>query len=205
MRSRYPHVVAAGVALLLGTACGGQSVQSIGPDALRNGSTLFAARGRPADRLPGCSAAYHRPPGKFTILAALGDFSGGSFAASGLSLWGVFEATKGLNQLPIFAPKLGGRYTIYYGTYTLDSGLVGCFYLAKFDVKGVSFNGAAVGWPNLTSYGKGNPEQEGLLEISVRHISAKSGSGTFTRKSPSGKSLGGGTVRIKGSKIVDSF
>ena len=108
---------------------------------------------------------------------------------------------KGHSHLPIAAPNLGGQYTIYFGTYKL-SAFVGCFYLARASYKGVSFNGAAAGWPNLSSYGMVSPNEEGPLTIDLKGISAKGGTGTITLKDPTGKIVDTGTVVIKGSKII---
>jgi hypothetical protein len=203
MKNGYATGVAAAIALSLATACSGtQSSQSFGPDTFSAGLSLFGNGVNPADTLPTCTAKSYSAPGTFRVLAALGEFSGSSFSSSGLSLWGTFTATRGRNRVPTIAPDLGGRYTIYYGTYKLGNGFVGCFYLAKVNHKGVSFNGAAAAWPKLRDYGKAIADEEGPLEISLRGISANAGSGTLTLKDPSGKTIGNGTVSIKGSKII---
>jgi hypothetical protein len=144
----------------------------------------------------------YRGPGKFTVLTAVGLFKGGSFSGSGLSLWANVVVPKGHFQIPTTAPKLGVRYTIYYGSYKLNSGLVGCFYLAKINYYGVSFNGAAAAWPNLHYFGAETLSAEGPLAIAIKGISSKGGSGTLALNDPTGKTVYTGTLKIIGSKVI---
>jgi hypothetical protein len=136
------------------------------------------------------------------VLAALGSFDSGNFTGSGLSLWANVKVPKGVNQLPYKAPNLGVPYTIYYGTYKLSRGIVGCFFLARINYQGISFDGATVAWPDVYSYGIAKPSAEGPLLITVKGVSAKGGSGTLTLRSPAGKTMETGTVTIKGSKYI---
>jgi len=191
------------VAFSIAGCTSSRSTQSFVPGASSFGdySWSFGKGNRRTTPFPTCSAKSYNAPGKFTVLTALGAFSGSSFTGSGLSLWGTFTVPKGYNQLPKDAPNLGSRYTLYYGTYKLGA-FEGCFYLAKVSDKGVSFNGAVAAWPNLRSYGSASPDAEGPLAISLKGISGKGGSGTLTLKDPAGKTISTGSVSIKGSKVI---
>jgi hypothetical protein len=190
-------------ASLLAACSGSRSTQSLVPGTSSFGNFSWSGGGiHPAPAFPPCSAKSYQAPGKFTVLAALGAFSGNSFSGSGLSLWGTFTVPKGRSQLPNRAPNLHTQYTIYYGTYKVGGGFVGCFYLAKINYKGVSFNGAAAAWPNLHNYGNATSDAEGPLAISIKNISGKGGSGTLTLKDPSGKTVSTGSVTIKGSVVI---
>jgi hypothetical protein len=135
-------------------------------------------------------------------MAALGSFDNSGFSGSGLSLWANVKVPKGINQLPYRAPDLGVPYTIYYGAYKLSKGAVGCFFLARINYDGISFNGTAVAWPNVYSYGRAKPSSEGPLVIALKNISAKAGSGTLALKDVAGKTVETGTVTIKGSRYI---
>jgi hypothetical protein len=163
---------------------------------------MFHKASRLAQSLPACTSKVYKAPGKFTVFGALGSFNSRSFAASGASIWANVIVPKGIHDLPVNAPKLGVRYTIYFGKYRLSSGLVGCFYLAKASLYGVSFNGAAVGWPNVHSYGMATFSAEGPLEISLKAISQSGGSGTLTLHDTSGKTVDTGSITIEGSKLI---
>lgn len=154
--------------------------------------------------LPACSSKTYYAPGRFTLLTALGTFTGNSFSGSGMSLWATVYFAKGRNRLPIIQlPNIKTPYTAYYGTFKLNNGTLGCFYLAKVHYKGVSFDGASAAVPNVRNYGTGSPVAEGPLVISVGGIGAKSGSGTVTLKAASGgKVVASGTVKINGSRTV---
>jgi hypothetical protein len=186
------------------TACDHQTVQSYTPSTFSSGkqSSLFRRHATPDVTLPPCSTKAYFAPGTFTVLTALGSFDGGNFTGSGLSLWANLKAPKGVNQLPYKAPNLGVPYTIYYGTYKLSGGMIGCFFLAKINYQGISFDGAVAAWPNVYSYGIAKPSAEGPLAITVKGISPKAGSGTLTLKDPSGETIETGTVSIKGSKHI---
>lgn len=188
----------------LTTACDHQTVQSYTPGTFPAGkhSSSFRRAIVPGVSLPPCSAKAYFAPGTFTVLAALGTFSSSNFAGSGLSLWANLKVPKGVNQLPYKAPDLGVPYTIYYGTYKLSRGSVGCFFLARVNYEGVSFNGAAFAWPNVYSYGLAKPKAEGPLVVAVKGISSKGGSGSLILKDPSGKTTETGSVTIKGSKYI---
>ena len=206
MKISYVGALAAATSLFLVTGCGGSGhpAQTFVPGTSSFGNfawTLHNGIG-PATPFPPCLAKSYKPPGKFTMIVALGEFSGSSFAGAGLSLWQAFTLPKGFNHLPSTAPNLGSTYTIYYGTFKLNSGFQGCFYLAKATYKGVSFDGIAAGWPNVKGYGSLQPSAQGPLAISLKGISAKGGSGTLTLKSPAGKTIATGTVSIKGSKVI---
>jgi hypothetical protein len=205
MKSRcttVPPIVTA--VILLVSACNtNKSTQSYVPSTSpRTNYSVFRNTTSPAGTLPTCLTKVYRGPGKFTVLAAAGTFSGGTFSASGLSLWANIIVSNGIHQIPTYAPKLGVQYTIYYGTYKLDSGLVGCLYLAKIKYYGMSFNGAAAAWPNLHYYGTTVLNEEGPLTIAVKGISAKSGSGNLKLNDPTGKTIYTGTVKITGSKVI---
>jgi hypothetical protein len=205
MKSGYAATLSIAVAVVLITACNnGQSTQSYAPNTLTARSASILRRGAsPGELLPQCSAKPHFAPGTFTVLAALGSFNSGTFSGSGLSLWANIKVPKGTNQTPYKAPNLGVPYTIYYGTYKLSRGMTGCFLLAKINYEGISFDGTAVAWPNVYSYGKAKPTAEGPLVIAVKGISAKAGSGTLSLKDPLGKTIETGTVSIKGSKFIE--
>jgi hypothetical protein len=206
MKNGYAVLLSAAVAALLFAGCGGGARQSQsfvpGTSSFGNFSWTFHNGVRSATPFPPCSAKASRVPGKYTVLAALGEFSGNSFAGSGLSLWGTLTLPRGRSELPSMAPNFGTRYTLYYGTYKLNSGAQGCFYLAKIVYSGVSFDGLAGGWPKVSKYGNATPDAEGPLAISLKSISGKGGSGTLTLKTPAGKTVASGTVAIKGSKII---
>lgn len=204
MKNGYAGALAVATAASLLAGCNGsRSTQSLVPGTSSFEDLSWSRGGvRPAAAFPPCSAKSYQAPGKFTVLAALGAFSGSSFSGSGLSLWGTFTVPKGYNKLPTSAPNLHTQYTIYYGTYKLSSGFVGCFYLAKINYKGVSFDGAVAAWPNLHSYGTATSDEEGPLAISVKGISGKAGSGTLTLEDPAGKTVATGSVSIKGSQVI---
>lgn len=159
----------------------------------------------PTTRLPQCKAHAYNAPGTFIVLTSLGNFSGSSFSDSGLSLWSSVSLKKGRQEIPIIRlPKLPNHYTIYYGTYKLSNGLVGCFYLAKAKYQGVSFHGVAMGAPLVFDFGTHTKfVAEGPLSIAVTGITGKSGSGMLSLKDAStGKTIHTGTVRIKNSIFV---
>lgn len=157
-----------------------------------------------ANQLPVCKTHAYNAPGKFIVLTALGTFSGSSFSDSGLSLWANISLAKGRKQIPIIRlPKIRNQYTVYYGTYKLSDGLIGCFYLAKVKYQGLSFDGVAVGAPRVYDFGKATPAAEGPVAIAIKGISAKSGSGTLSLKNPStGQIVNTGTVHIVNSIFV---
>jgi hypothetical protein len=157
-----------------------------------------------ANRLPACETHGYNAPGQFIVLAALGTFSGSSFSDSGLSLWTSISLAKGHKEIQIIhLPIIRNQYTIYYGTYKLSNGLVGCFYLAKVKYQGVSFDGVAAAAPRVYDFGKATPAAEGPVAIAIKGISAKSGSGTLSLKDAStGKIIDTGTVRIEHSLFV---
>jgi len=205
MKNGFAAAIAAATAALLVTGCGeNHPAQSFvpGTSSFGNFSWTFHKSIGPATALPPCSAKTYKPPGKFTVLAALGEFSGSSFSGAGLSLWGTFTATKGFNNPPNMAPNFGTKYTIYYGTFKLNSGVQGCIYVAKVTYMGVSFDGAVGAWQNVRGYGTATPSAEGPLAISLKSLSPKGGSGTLTLKDPGGKTIATGTVSIKGSKVI---
>lgn len=206
MKSSFGVVSAAAMAAFLVAGCGGGGRQSQsyvpGTSSFGNFSWTFHNNLRPATPLPPCSAKAYKPPGKFTVIAALGEFSGSSFADAGLSLWGTFTLPKGRSELPSMAPNLGTKYTLYYGTYKLNGGAQGCFYLAKVVYSGVSFDGLAAGWPKVSKYGYATPDAQGPLAISLKGVGGKGASGTMTLKSPAGKTVATGTVAIEGSKVI---
>ncbi|HLY02187.1 MAG TPA: hypothetical protein VKR56_06775 [Candidatus Cybelea sp.] len=185
----------------LGAGCSGGATHSVVPPA--SSAQTFAIRGGTVS-LPACNTQRYGAPGKFTVFTALGTFTGASFAGSGLSLWATVSIGKGRKNIPIIhLPNVKAPYTVYYGTYKLNDGLVGCFYLAKIRETGISFDGAAAAVPNVHDYGNATPAAEGPLVISVSGIAAKGGSGTITLKAASGGKVAyTGTVHISGSKYV---
>jgi hypothetical protein len=120
-------------------------------------------------------------------------------------LWTNLSLAKGRKEIPIIRlPRIRNQYTVYYGTYKLSNGLVGCFYLAKIKYQGVSFDGVAAAAPRVYDFGvKATPVAEGPVAIAIKGISAKSGSGTLSLKDAStGKIVDTGTVRIENSLYV---
>jgi hypothetical protein len=205
MKNRYARVFAAVTAAAVLAGCNNsRSSQSFvpGTSSFGNFSWSFRHGVNRETPFPTCSATSYNAPGTFTVLAALGSFSGTSFSGSGLSLWGTFKVPKGTGQLPKSAPNLGSTYTLYYGTYKLGAKFTGCFYLAKVSQTGISFDGAAAAWPNLHDFGSASPLAQGPLTISISGISARHGSGTVTLKDVAGKTLSTGSVTITGSKVI---
>jgi hypothetical protein len=92
-------------------------------------------------------------------------------------------------------------YKLWYGSYRLKSGTVGCFYLVGAKYPGVTYNGAAAGWPNVKNYGDPAPIEEGPLVISIKGLSAKGGTGTVVlNHAATGKATDSGTIVILGRK-----
>jgi hypothetical protein len=203
MKNRYAAALILALASALFASCnGGRSMQSLVPGTSAFGNFSWNVHGvHRSTAFPPCSATSSKVPGKYTVLLALGAFSGSSFTGSGLSLWGTFTVPKGYAQLPRYAPNFGTTYTMYYGTYKLSS-FQGCFYLAKVTYKGVSFNGAIAGWPKISNFGTVVQDAEGPLAISIKNISAKGGSGTLTLTDPAGKTVSTGAASIKGSQVI---
>jgi hypothetical protein len=202
MSIQPPWALAAIAAVTLATACNGStsshSYVPLTSPAERNPLIRWGA-----NPLPRCLTKYYSAPGKFTILTAVGAFSGSSFSSSGVSLWANIYVPKGKNQIPIIhLPNIKTEYTVYYGTYSLRDGLIGCFYLAKVSYQGISFDGLSAAVPNVNHFGKARWLAEGPLVIAIKGISARAGSGTLTLKNASGGIIGTGTIKIKGSKIV---
>jgi hypothetical protein len=186
----------------LGVGCSGSTAtHSVVPPAPST-QTLTIRWG--AVSLPACETQHYVAPGKFAVFTALGNFTGTSFASSGVSLWASLSLGKGRKNIPIIhLPNIKTPYTVYYGTYKLSNGLAGCFYLAKARETGISFDGVAAAVPNVHNYGNVTPAAEGPLTISVSGIGAKGGSGTVTLKAASGgRVVDTGTVHISGSKYV---
>ena len=158
----------------------------------------------PPIQLPQCHARAYNAPGTFIVLTSLGNFSGSSFSDSGLSLWASVTLKKGREEIPIIRlPRLPNHYTVYYGTYKLSNGLVGCFYLTKVKYQGVSFNGVGVGAPLVYDFGKRTMVAQGPLTVAISGIAGKSGSGTLSLKDAStGKVVNTGSVRITNSVYV---
>lgn len=193
-------VIAAAVALFAACTAGTSNRLYVPSASLAPSHSLVRWSASP---LPACTTQSYGAPGKYKVLTALGTFSGNSFSGSGLSLWASISVRPGREDIPIIKlPYIKTPYTVYYGTYKL-SGLVGCFYLAKVSYQGVSFNGVAAAVPNVKKFGKPTPTAEGPLDIVIKGISAKAGSGTVTLKvAATGKTLDTGTVSIHGSKTV---
>lgn len=185
------------------SACsGGTSSRAYVPDstaAARQSLIQFGTA-----HLPPCETRAYNAPGKFIVLTALGSFDGSTFSNAGLSLWATVSLAKGRRQIPIIRlPRVRNQYTVYYGTYKLSDGLVGCFYLAKVKYQGVSFSGAAAAAPRVYDFGKATPIAEGPADIAIKGISAKSGSGTLSLKDAStGKIVDTGTIHIEHSVFV---
>lgn len=206
MNNRYVFTLVAftAAASLLAGCNSSRSAQSLIPGTSSFGNYLWHSRFSEDSGVafPKCSAKSYYPPGKFTILMAAGMFDGSSFTDSGLSLWGTVAVSRGFSEPPKTVPNLHVRYVLYYGHYKLSTGQEGCFYLGKIVYKGISFDGAALGWPKVYNYGKVMQYAQGPLQISIKGISAKSGSGTLTLKAVTGKTVSTGSVSITGSKII---
>lgn len=195
--------VALGLSYALLSACSGstQTHAYIPGPLMRRQNPLIQL---PATKLPECAARTYNAPGTFIVLSTLGNFTGSSFSDSGFSLWASVSLKKGRDEIPIIRlPHIRSSYTVYYGTYKLDNGLVGCFYLAKAKYEGISFDGAAVATPWVYDFGKRTFVAEGPLAVAIHSIGRKSGSGTLSLKSAStGKVVHTGTVAIKNSVFV---
>ncbi|HTX59896.1 MAG TPA: hypothetical protein VMH02_09470 [Verrucomicrobiae bacterium] len=156
---------------------------------------------RPFVDLKTCKTHSYTAPGTYTVLVSAGTFAGEAYSGdSGISFWAKASFAKGYDDVPALldVPLTGENIRVYDGAYKLKSGLVGCFYLlaGNYLYKGVSANGAALGYPDVHDYGKPTILGEGPLDISVRRVTTKGGSGTILLKNTNGTVADKGTVTL---------
>jgi hypothetical protein len=205
---------ARGVALAVGlfalaasiAGCGGSST-SFAPQAatapLALPLQLSHVRGNAQVTLPKCTARAAKVPGAYTLLAAAGTVNGSTFTGnSGISIWVRAYVPKGNTPAPVVDIPSGKiPYKLWYGSYKLKSGLVGCFYLVGAKYPEISYTGAGAGWPNVRNYGDPLPIDEGPLVISIKGLSTTGGSGTVVlNDAATGKAVDSGTIVIVGRK-----
>lgn len=162
------------------------------------------------DKIPACNAPVVGVPGTYISWIAIGNVKMGTFkatqAASEYFVLKYAKATPPPSPSPTASPTTGPTpppMYYYYGTYTLKRGKGGCAYLLTTvngkPFKGTKYNGTALGSPRVAAkYYNTTFVSYGPMTMTVKHLSASGGRGSFVLLKSGGGTYNTGNVTFTG-------